>query len=457
MPLPHDDPRLSDYLALCRRRWRTVALTTLLVVLTAVAYGLLRPLPQESVAYISLPAGEQSSPTDPQLELLVLQSPEVAEAAEQALGRRYEIEAARAGDAPVLSVTAAAGDGDTAARIANAYAEAYIAARNKRELARLLAGQESLEARLDEITAAPAGAGATVDPQALRELRLAADLLADAATSGRLAAVEVAAQQLREAASTGGTEDALALVREARIRQLLDEVAVAVDTAVAGGPQLAVPADPDRARRPGGLRSVLPVALVVGVLIGAAVALLRELNDRKIRSGADLRPAADGPPVIMMSEAGAGVDALRATMILGMPQGGVVQVAAVTAGAEQPVVSALASSLTAGGREVRVLDARDAQPAEGAEQVEVPVTSLAFEDLLQQARGAGRYVLVLSPPLASPGNGIVLARAVDGTLLVVSGGVDERADVQAAERWLAGALGQLVATVLVSRAVADVA
>lgn len=449
MPLPHDDPRLSDYLDLSRRRWRTVALVTALVVLGAVAYGLARPSPETAVAYVSLPAGDQSAPTDPQLELLVLQSTEVAEVAEQELGGPHQIAAARAGDAPVLSVTAQATDREMAARVANAYADAYIAQRNKRELARLLAGQESLEARLTELTAAPATSGGVVDPQTLRELRLAADLLADAATSGRLAAVEAAAQQLRGAAATGTSMDALTLVREARLRQLLDEVAVAVDTTAAGGPQLAVRADAERALRPGGLRSILPVAAVVGLLLGLGVALLRELSDRKVRRGRDVASAAGGPPVIGLPAGEEGLAALRAALVLKMPEGGVVQVAAVGAGAEQRLVAALAASLSSGGREVQVLDAREGEVASGARRIDVPVTSPALAGVLQGACGTNGYVLVLSPPLAQHGDGTVLARAAQGTVLVVSAGVDERADVRAAQARIAAAGGQVVATAVV--------
>jgi hypothetical protein len=450
MPLPNDDPHVSDYVRVVRLRWRLVALVAAAVVVGATAFSLWRPAAAEATAIIELRVGEGAPPPDPQLERAVLKSGTVEEEVIDRLGYLPRAEASVLG-ATVLSMSVVDRNADRAAVAANTYADVYIEQRNALDLKRLLAGQASLEERLEDLTAGRTASGPRVDPATLRELRLAADLLSDAATSGRLAAVEAAAAQLRDAAGAG-TGEALALVRRARLEQLLDELAVAVDTAANTGPQLAAAADADRVRAPAGLSRVIPVSLVIGLLLGAATALARELTDRRVRDGRDLAGGGAGEaPVIPVGVAHAGMEALRAALVLGMPQGGVVQVAGVTAGAEQVVAAALATSLSAGGREVQVLDARGGEAADGARLVEVPVTSPAFADLLQQAQASGRYVLVLSPPLATPGDGTVLARAVQGTLLVVSAGVDERGDVQAARQGVVTAHGQLVATAVVAR------
>jgi succinoglycan biosynthesis transport protein ExoP len=451
MPLPTDNPRLSDYVAVGRRRWRAIAVVVALVLLAAVTYAVARPAPQEATALISLTVPEGSPPVDPQLELAVLESPQVEAAVEERLGFLPDAQAARVGDSPVLSVTVAAASAEKAAESANAFADAYIEQRNARELARLLAGQESLTERLDEVRAAATTTGGPeVDPEALRELRLAADLLADAATSGRLAAVEAAAAELREAAGGAvGTEAALALVRRARLQQLLDDVAVAVDTVTTSGPQLVVQADSSATETAGGLARVIPVALVIGLLVGAFVALARELSDRRVRETRDLRRE-DDLPVLTVTPSGAGLDALRGSLVLGLPEGGLVQIAQVAGeDASGPVAELLQGSLERGDRRVRVVDVSSPEAAHAHGLA--AVTGPGVADALRDGRVPGDFVLVTSGPVGEHGDGLVLAGAVDGLVLVVQVGLDARDDVHRAERLLRSCGARLLATVLLER------
>jgi hypothetical protein len=451
MPLPTDNPRLSDYVAVGRRRWRAIAVVVALVLVAAVTYAVVRPAAQGATALISLTVAEGSPPVDPQVELAVLQSPQVEAAVEERLGFLPDAQAARVGDSSVLSVTVAAANAEEAAESANAFADAYIEQSNARELARLLAGQESLIDRLDEIRAAATTTGGPeVDPEALRELRLAADLLADAATSGRLAAVEAAAAELRAAAGGAvGTEAALALVRRARLLQLLDDVALAADTVTASGPQLVVQADSSGAVTPGGLVRIIPVALVIGLLVGAFVALARELSDRRVRETRDLRRE-DDLPVLTMTPSVAGYDALRGALVLGLPEGGLVQIAQVVGeDAAGPVAELLQGSLERGDRRVRVIDVSTAEAAHA--QGLAAVTGPGVVEALRDGRRPGDFVLMVSGPVSEHGDGLVLAGAVDGLVLVVQAGLDARDDVHRAQRLVRGCGARLLATVLLER------
>jgi hypothetical protein len=453
MVLPADDPRLGDYLAMLRRRWRTVAAVALLVTAAGVAFSLLQPVEPTAKALISLTSALDDTPPDLPLEVAVLESALVADAADVPPGA--EVAVAAVGDAPLLSVEVEAPDPEEAAAAANAYAEAYIDVRNARELRSLLAGQRALEARLEELVAPSAAAGGpAVDPHVLADLRLAADLLREAVTSGQLADVEAASEQLAGAAGGVRSEEALLAVRRAALQRLLDEVAVAVGQARAAGPQVAVPATADEVTGQRSLGQIALLSLLVGLVLGAAVALLRELRDVRVRRD-ELGRHGLGSGVLEWEPGRPELDdALRAALVLGLPEGGAVQVAPAGSVPVDGLVQALSMALRRGGRDAQVLDVRGGAVARAAEAAgRTEVTDPRFRQELRAATPDGGYLLVLSPTLSRPGDALVLASQTDVSIVAVAPGADHRRDVRAAGQ----ALQDIGARVLVTVALADAA
>lgn len=451
MVLPADDPRLGDYLAMLRRRWRTLAVVTVLVTAIGLAVTVLQPPEPRAQALISLTSALDDTPPDLPLEVAVLGSSLVAEAAAEEVADGVEIEVAAVGDAPLLSVEAQATDAEDAVAAANAYAAAYIEVRNARELRSLLAGREAIEARLEELVApAATPGGPALDPEVLADLRLAADLLRQAVTSGQLADIEAASEQLAAAAGGVRTDEALLAVRRAQLQRLLDEVAVAVGQARAAGPQVAVPATTGEVTEVRPLSQIVLLSLLVGLVLGAAVALLRELRDVRVRPD-ELDQYGLASPVLVWEAGRPDLDeAVRAALVLGLPEGGSVQVAPAGAAPVEALAQALSDALGRGGRDAVVLDARRGAAAGAAEAPRTDIVHPRFGQELRAATPDAGYLLVLSPTLSRPGDGVVLASRTDVSIVVVAPGADDRRDVRGA----GDALREIDARVLVTVAVA---
>jgi capsular polysaccharide biosynthesis protein len=464
LPLPQDDPRLGDYVAMARRQWQViVALAFVVAALAVVAsYALPSPVQARTLVVLEsetrpLPGGDDTPP-DVSLELAIAQSEEVEDRAEEALGREPVVAIAQVADRPLLTITASGTDEEAAERAANAYAAAFIAVRNDRVATALQVGLESVEARLVTLTSVDASTTA-VDPQELTRLRLAAELLGQAATSGDLAAVEAAAEQVRDAAAEPlVTDDALLLVRRTQLQQLTDQLVVAIDTLEAAGPRIAVEAEVVDAR---GVLSLLPVALVAGALLGVGVGLVRELRDGTVHRAVELPSRTGGAPLVAeLTPDGDGAEPLRSAVLLARPRGGIVQIAAVDRlGPEAVVARTLEQALRQAGREVDVVDARPADggnsavaasPGERTAPPEVAAAHPGFARCLAERVGEGRLVLVLSPTAVPSGDAALVATAADSSLLVVDLGHDRRTDVQAAAQVLSKARDGLLGTVTVT-------
>src|SRR5579863_3153723 len=173
-PDPDNGDALSGVLAVLRRRWPIV----LGIVLVCVAVAAVRHeratksyAATASVAFQSgtLPdaalqvftSGNSEPQREANTEVLIAHSLEVAEGVRQQLRtrasaeellRQVKVEAAPSAD--VLDIGASTGDAGYSARLANAFAQQYIAFKARSELAGISAAQASLQ---QQIAALPAG------------------------------------------------------------------------------------------------------------------------------------------------------------------------------------------------------------------------------------------------------------------------------------------------------------
>lgn len=445
LSFPNDDPRLIDYVTAVRRRWATALVVMLLVIAVAAAYSAVRPVGDEATALIGLGAGEDSAvpwldPLDPAEEVGILTGAAVEESVHERLGRVPEVTAQQLGDAALISVTVGDGDAEMAAAAANAYASAYIEERNAMRRERLETIHASLEATVAAIDRRTTeGEGDAVDPETVAALRLAADLLGTAATSGQLAEIEIAAAQLQEAARAGATGDALAAVRRTQIEQLADMASVGMEAIEAFGPQLLDPAVSDGSSSAGVVRALVAAA-VAGLLLGVVAAVVRDATDPKVRDAGDVEVGEDTPVVDLREAPSDGMGRLRSIVLLAFPDGGAVQLLAASTADASVVASALAASLEHAGLTVEV---RETTPAQ-ERATSGTATPRRFETELRNGASPETFLLVPCAPLGADPDGYLVAAAVDATLLVVAADRDRREAVRHATQEVRFARGKPV-------------
>lgn len=273
---------LSDYLAILRRRRWLVALTTVVVIAAAVGASILQTPVYRGSAEVLLQARSTDSLFDPdsgerndperavQTEIQVLKSRPVRDRVREALGSAPKVFADPIGETDVIEVKAEDTDARRAARIANAYATAYIDFRRTQAVDDLLAAAEQIQQKITELQAQ-----------------------LDGVTSTESAAGQ---SQQTPAVDTARQRDQL-LAQQALFRQKLDQLQV--DAALkSGGAQLVTPAvAPMAPVRPTPVRNAL-VAAILGFLFGLGLAFLREHLDDTIRTKEDVEAVASPLPVL---------------------------------------------------------------------------------------------------------------------------------------------------------------
>lgn len=456
LSLPNDDPRLVDYVTAVRRRWLTALVVMLVVVGVAAPYATAASSEHQATALIRLGAPTEASaalgavpwldPLDPTEEVSILTGAAVEQSVRERLGSLPDVTAGRLGDAGVLSVTVTAEEAKVAAEAANTYALTYIEERNATRRMRL----ETIHSALETVVAAidrPASAGAegVVDPETVAELRLAADLLDAAATSGQLADIEVAARQLQQAAAAGTTGDALAAVRRAQISELADMAAVGLEAIEAFGPELLDRASSEASSTEAGIDRILLAAAVAGLLLGLLAAVVRDAMDPRVRDHGDVDVGAGTAVIDLRDEALDGMGRLRNVVLLAFPDGGTVQVLPVSTADAAAVAPALRASLEGAGVTAEVREAKSPAP----ELTPAAAASPRGEAELRQG-ATGTFWLLPCAPLDSDPDGLLVAAAVDATILVVAPGRDRRDTVRLSAREVASARGETVLGVVLT-------
>ena len=281
----------AERLRVLGRRKGTVALVTVVFVGVALAFSLLQtPVYASSARLLIEPRTTESlfdtnAPVrlDParliRNEIQVLKSEPVQDAVRDTIGSAPNVDVTSVGDTDVVTIRAEDVNANRAARIANAYAEAYIAFRQQQALDDLqLAGKE-VQAKVDELQG-------QIDALDQR--------VADTPSSQREALRLSLAQQRQELVSTYSL-----------FRQRLDQIQVEAPLRSGGAQVVGRAKAGSEPVRPRPVRSGI-VALILGLGAGVALALLRDHLDDSLKSKEDLEEASGLPVVGMLPVATGG-------------------------------------------------------------------------------------------------------------------------------------------------------
>lgn len=270
--------QLLGYAATLRRRKWTVVLVTLLAAGAALAFSETQtPVYQASAQILLQPSATQqllsngttasATPVNPEDEIARLESPSVAAIVQRQIGSVPGISASLVTGTDIIQVTAASTAATGAARIANAYASAYIAYRRTTTVNDLLAAEKIIQTQMTTVQGkintlnAPPAPGATTNP---------------ATTSTQLSALE---QQLG--------------LLSTQLATLQSSIALGAAGAQVIQPA-SVPAAPSSPRK---LRDTL-LGFGTGLVLGVGLAFLRETLDDTIATREDLDRVLPELPVL---------------------------------------------------------------------------------------------------------------------------------------------------------------
>jgi capsular exopolysaccharide synthesis family protein len=263
---------LRRYYDTLRRRKLTIGIVTLGVVVFAALFSaiatrvykasaeiVIQPQSTESV-FNSNNTQSNAPALTVETEIRVLNSDPVRQDVRRRLGSVPHVSAARVGETDVMRVTGTSTSAAQSARIANAYAGAYVDYRKSRAVGDLDAASRSIQARLKSLQ----------DQIDVIESRLAtADHVTQSALSARHTNL---------------------LTEQSLLAQKLDSLQVDA-TLKSGGVQLTKAATtPTSPASPKPVRNVA-LALLVGLVVGTGLAFLRERLDDTVRTKDELASA----------------------------------------------------------------------------------------------------------------------------------------------------------------------
>ncbi len=302
-PREPDELELSDYLTVLRRRKLTIALTAIVVVAAALVYSFLQTPAYRATAEVLLReestqdiiAGDQqrSSSADllqqVQTEIEVMRSRSVRDAVREELGYTPSVSIAPKGDTSVVSISATDTEPARAAREANVYAEVFIATRRSGNIEVLEEAVDVLVQQLNEVDAQIEIADAAVVDL---DAQVAATDPEDPSYSGLI-------EQRDQAVATRDAQRLSLQTQRAAYTERLGQLQLALNGArVDGGGEIVSTASaPSSPFSPDPVRNG-SVALVLGLLLGAGFAFLREYLDDRIRTKDDLDATTGGVDVL---------------------------------------------------------------------------------------------------------------------------------------------------------------
>ena len=454
---------LGDYLGVVRRRALVVGAVAAACLLLGAAYGLTRPDVYRSTAQVALPDPAQTQTpaeaiADVQTELQVVQSELVAaRAAEELPGDQDtrdllgHVVAESPSEARILSISFTASEPEAAQAGAQAFAEAYVAQKQEEQQATVDERAATYQERIDAT-----------------EENIAAQVeLRDAAEDGSTEEAEA--------------QDAIDSARST-LSDLTTELTEVEATLVDGG-TIITPARLPQGPQPRGLARTLAAALAAGLLLGLGAAFVLDRLDTRVRGAADLErtlgvstlgtipvfPERFRHPstglVTVHAPAGTEADAfrrLRTSVLLAGQADGVRTLAITSSVADEgktTVAANLAVALAQGGRRVILIGADlrragveemfDLPAAPGlsdlllgratiddvehrvgdltvvtrGSEVETPTDLLGSDTTARAILELGHgfdHVIVDTPPVLAVADVLVLAPALDATLMVVS-------------------------------------
>jgi uncharacterized protein involved in exopolysaccharide biosynthesis len=274
---------LRDYLRVLRRRKSTIAAAILVVLGFALTASLLQSPLYEGRAELLLQQRSTESlfnpdtgqPNDParalQTEIRVLKSGPVKAAVKAKLGEAPAVAATPVGQTNDISVSVRSGSPKKAADIANAYANSYIEFRRKQAIDDLLAASQEVQSKVGDFQ---------------RQIDAIDAQIASTGDRQRSIVVQNLAPQR-----------AALVDQQAVFRQKLNQLQV--DAALkSGGAQLVMPASvPSSPVSPRPIRTGA-IALVVGGVLGIALAFLLDYLDDTMKTKDDLDRVVHELPVL---------------------------------------------------------------------------------------------------------------------------------------------------------------
>lgn len=264
-----DTPRveqfeLRDYLQILRRRWLTVVVVTAVCTGLALAYSLSRSPVYEATAEVLVQRSTSQAIVSPDggseagipTELQVATSRSVREAVAKEVGHDVIVDADSIEGTNVITITAQAGSQAQAVRDANQYARTFIDVRRRQAIDDFLEAADTVQQRISELDA--------------------------------------------QLAAAPGLEEAARLTRQRdTFLNELDQLRFAATASQTGGAQIVSRAVGASKVRPTPARDAV-AAFVAGLVLGIALAFLRDYLDDSIKSKSDLERATDGLTVVGM-------------------------------------------------------------------------------------------------------------------------------------------------------------
>jgi non-specific protein-tyrosine kinase len=297
------DLELRDYLAVIPRRKVTILVTVAVLVGLAVLSTVLQTPVYEATAEVLVrddaSAGATGTPQPARnpaeieqrlrTDIEVMRSASVRSAVEEELGYQPKVRITPKGETTVIAVSARDTDPVRAAREATVYAETFIAVRRASTVDGLLATAERIQEKIDELE--------TEEQELNAVLAGFAQQIADApdeATRQRLTIQQAADRERAEA------RQASIASRKDTFEEQLDAVQLSAQTTGNGGVVLVSEADvPTDPISPDPVRNI-GAALILGLLLGVALAYVREYLDDSLRSKDDLDVLTGGLDVLGM-------------------------------------------------------------------------------------------------------------------------------------------------------------
>ncbi|MDY7103280.1 MAG: polysaccharide biosynthesis tyrosine autokinase [Actinomycetota bacterium] len=264
------DLHLRDYLAVLRRRWLLLLVVPVATILVTVVLSLLAESRYRSTVEVLVSPQRGTDLVDPtsaaiasrdrdiENELALARSDRLEDRIRIRVEQPFTLSASRANDADVLALSVESGDPEVAATTADIYAEELLSLRRELAVDEFTATAGVVQQAIDDIDTELAELEAEPDGGAERELR----------------ALESRRQTLVQQLEAIQLNTDLASQRSAFV----------LNPAVA----------PDSPISPNPLRNAI-AALVVGLVLGAAAALLLDYLDDTVGSKADLERMTDAP------------------------------------------------------------------------------------------------------------------------------------------------------------------
>ena len=270
-------------LRVLRRRWKLVALICVVFVTAAVGITTLQKKVYQASSTLVIQASDANDPFQQQqdpygaaqrrvaTEANFVQSASVKEYVKNKLGSAPAVGVSPSVDSDVITITAKSTSAKRAADVANAYANGYLDVKRQQGVDGLVAASDQVRAKVDD----------------MQQQIDALDRQVESAPPLQRGDVATSVSQRRTAL----------LNQQASFRSTLDELQVKIALA-SGNAKVSAPANvPKSPVEPKPIRSA-GLALVLGLLVGLALAFVLENLDDRVRSKSDLERVSNGQPVL---------------------------------------------------------------------------------------------------------------------------------------------------------------